>query len=106
MPKKSKREKNIDYLTNLSDYAPDANKRKIGNIINLYRAKNIDNVRTAANAIISLSGSHHKQQAKGRRQYKEIKTKAIQTAIKKHVDEVRRTTDSALASSEKSKESN
>ena len=38
MPK-TKREKNIEYLNNLRDYAPDANKRKIGNIINLYREK-------------------------------------------------------------------
>ena len=103
MPRKSKRSKNIDYLKYLGAYAHDANTRKINNIINLYRDSNIDNVRTAANAIISLSGSHYKQQEKGKRQYKTIKTKAIQSAIKKHVEDIRRTTDSAIASVEKTR---
>jgi hypothetical protein len=63
MPK-TKLEKNIEYLKNIPKLnAPDANKSKIKDIIELYKDKYINNVKQATNAI-QLLASRHKSQLK------------------------------------------
>ena len=88
---KTTREKNTDFLLTLRQYAPAANRAKITSIITLHKNKNINNIRTATNIIISLSGTHHLQKKKGIKQYKDIISKAVDkigvstdTELKKH----------------------
>ena len=66
---KTKTEKNIEYLKNISTHrAPDANKSKIKDIIDLYKENKITNVKTAANAINLLASTHKSQMKKSIRQ--------------------------------------
>ena len=76
MPK-SNREKNPEYLKNLSRGAPVGHRSKIARIITLYKNNNIGNVRTAANNINLLASKNPLQREKGIKQYKNIISKAV-----------------------------
>ena len=76
MPK-SNREKNTEYLKNLSRGAPVGNRSKIARIITFYKNNNIGNVRTAANNINLLASKNRLQREKGLKQYKNNISKAV-----------------------------
>jgi chemotaxis protein MotB len=61
---KTRTQKNIEYLQALRWGAPEANKSRINDVINLYANKKITNVRTAANMINLLASKHHTQKQK------------------------------------------
>ena len=72
MPK-TNADKNIEYLKNLPTHqAPDANKSKINDIIDLYKNKKIQNVKSAANAINLLASKHKSQQKKAFDNYNKL----------------------------------
>ena len=86
---KTKAEKNIEFRKTLRGFAPEANKPKITTIINLYKDKKIQNVKTAVNAMNLLSSSKKNQKAKSNNAFSDI--------IKKAVDESSKETNKALA---------
>jgi len=61
---KTRTQKNVEYLQTLRRGAPEANKSRINDVINLYANKKITNVRTAANMINLLASKHHTQKQK------------------------------------------
>ena len=67
---KTKRDKNIELLSTLRQYAPVANRAKINTIIGLYKDNSITNIRTAINTVNLLSSKHKVQQEKAIKTYK------------------------------------
>ena len=81
MPK-TKADKNIDFLKTLRGFAPEANKTQINTIINLYKDKQIPNIKTAVNAINLLSSSKKSQQTKAKKSFNDIIKKAVDESSK------------------------
>jgi hypothetical protein len=66
---KTKAQKNIEFLKPLRGFAPEAKKSQINTIINLYKQKQITNIRSAVNAINLLSSTKKNQKEKAKKTF-------------------------------------